>query len=280
MVIRTNYHTHSKLDDGKDDLEDYVKEAVSKKFTQLGFSGHYHVDGVHWTMTRDEVAEYVDTVDDLKKKYNDRLIIQKGMEVDYIPGIISPTSKEIRDLDLDYTIGSVHFIHDLEDKNQWPLGGTFESVSSGFERKFGGDIRKAVERFYELVKEMVRYHTPSIVGHFDLVKIYSRGKYHFNEDMEWYRNLVHSALMEIDRKNCIIEINTGGILRGKTDSIYPSEWVLKEIRELNIPITVNSDAHRPADIDGYFAETEKILKIHGFDMIKIMSPSGWIDDPI
>ncbi|GAL18115.1 histidinol-phosphatase [Vibrio maritimus] len=35
------------------------------------------------------------------------------------------------------------------------------------------------------------------------------------------------------------------MLRGATDDVYPSPWLLEEAKQRNIPIQINADAHAP-----------------------------------
>ena len=51
--------------------------------------------------------------------------------------------------------------------------------------------------------------------------------------------------------NCIAEINTGGLARGKTDSTYPSAAILKHMRESGLRLTIGDDAHAPAHLGAY-----------------------------
>lgn len=72
-----------------------------------------------------------------------------------------------------------------------------------------------------------------------------------------------------------MEINTGGISRGYTAEMYPSEWILKLIREMDIPVVLNSDAHHPDWIDSYYSEALKILKRLGFSHQRVLYNGRW-----
>jgi histidinol phosphatase-like PHP family hydrolase len=46
---------------------------------------------------------------------------------------------------------------------------------------------------------------------------------------------------------------------------------------MGIPITLNSDAHKPEELSGYFDEARQILKEIGFRYLKLYTPEGWED---
>jgi len=97
----------------------------------------------------------------------------------------------------------------------------------------------------------------------------------FSESDKWYRDKVEEVLTVIREHNVIVEINTGGISRGYIKDLYPSEWILKLIREMDIPVILSSDAHRPDLVDAYYAEAVKILKSIGFTHQRVLLDSRW-----
>jgi len=52
---------------------------------------------------------------------------------------------------------------------------------------------------------------------------------------------------------------------------------LRKIYEMGIPITLNSDAHKPEELSGHFLEARQILKEIGFRYLKIYTPNLWQD---
>jgi histidinol-phosphatase (PHP family) len=270
-----DYHCHSRFDDGYGELEEYVRAALGKGLRTLGFAGHAPVPfPCDWTMPPALLPEYLDTARRLQSTYTDKIELLVGLEVDYIPDIFSPTAAQIRALNLDFTVGSVHFLGRLADGRLWTADGPPEELERGIAETFGGDMRKTVEEYYRRMRDMVSKTPPDIIGHFDVVKKNNRGARYFPEDAPWYRSAVCRTLDTVAASPCILEINTGGIVRGTSGALYPSEWILAECLKRDIPVMINSDAHRPEQLDGYYNEAAALLKGIGFQKLTQIGKDG------
>jgi len=272
MIIPANYHTHSRYDDGCGELEEYAAMALNKGLKYLGFSGHAPLPfETLWNIKAAELDSYLSTVRRLKQEYNGRLEILVGLEIDYIPEIISPRCDYVRALKLDYTLGSVHFLNPLPDGTQWTVDGTRDELERGLGEVFGGDVRAMVEEYYRRVRAMLTYSPPDIVGHIDLVKKNNRSGEYFKESETWYRQAVKETLAALKKSGSIMEINTGGLARNTSCALYPSEWILAECLKLEIPVMINSDAHAPEGLDAFMDETSLKLKEMGFTECRILT---------
>lgn len=276
MNTLANYHTHAKYCDGQGELREYVQSALQKDMSHLGFSCHSPVPfETDWIMPQKLLPQYLSDARAIKKEYAETIDIYVGLEVDYIPEISSPAAPHITALGLDFTIGSVHFLGVMEDGLHWTVDGPLSEIEAGIVYTFGGNVKAAVSRYYEMMSIMALTTPPDVLGHFDLIKLNNVDNRFFSEQEGWYRQLVRETLIKIAKSSSLLEVNTGGIIRNSTSTLYPSEWILKECLELDIPIVVGSDAHRPADIDGYFPETFAILKKIGYRKHFIRTAQGW-----
>ncbi|ANX00608.1 histidinol-phosphatase HisJ [Thermoclostridium stercorarium] len=266
-----NYHTHSAFCDGEMMPEDYVLAAVRKGFSAIGFTSHAPVPfGTDWTMKPENLDKYIENINDLKKKYKNQIQIYTGLETDFYPG-----SADFRNHPgVDFTIGSVHFIHDQKNGRYLSVDGPVDEYRELISNVFDGNVEAFVETYYNLVGEMIKKQPPDIVGHLDLIKKNNVDNL-FSESDKWYRDKVEEVLTVIREHNVIVEINTGGISRGYIKDLYPSEWILKLIREMDIPVILSSDAHRPDLVDAYYAEAVKILKSIGFTHQRVLLDSRW-----
>lgn len=257
-MIVSNYHTHSEFCDGIGRLEDYIVSALHQGMTSLGFSSHAPLPfETKWAMRNEAFPTYAAQVSQLKRHYADRLDVFLGLEIDYIPGLFSPTAPEVRRMGLDYTIGSVHFLGQLPDHSRWTVDCPFKEFEAGLLFSFGGNIRQAVERYYTYMKTMVMSSPPDIIAHIDLIKRNNHGNQFFSEEDRWYHTLVTTTLDVIAHSGCILEVNTGAALDNTPRMLYPSEWILHECLVRNIPVTESSDAHTPDEIAGYFEEIQR-----------------------
>jgi histidinol-phosphatase (PHP family) len=263
--IAANYHCHSRFDDGHGELEEYVQAALRKGLRTLGFAGHAPVPfACDWTIPSTLLPEYLQTARRLQNIYKDRIELLVGLEVDYIPEIITPKAAQIRALNLDFTVGSVHFIGRLANGELWTADGPPEELEQGMAESFDGDIRRTVEEYYRRMTTMVSTAPPDIIGHFDVIKKNNRGDRYFSEAAAWYCAAVERTLDAVAASPCILEINTGGIVRNTSGALYPSKWILAECLKRKIPVMINSDAHRPDQLDGYYDEAVAVLKGIGF----------------
>jgi histidinol-phosphatase (PHP family) len=274
-MILSNLHTHCSYSDGKQDPEAIVEEAIRKGFHAIGFSSHAPVPFVtSWAMKEERAADYVKTISGLKDAYRDRIEIYLGMEIDYF-------ADDDRDIftryPLDYTIGSVHFVTDGGNCARFAVDASKQGFDETLRLAFGGDIRRYVRAYYGMVDTMVNRHRPSIVGHFDLVKKFNRAGGYFREDDQWYADAVTPVLRSIAAQGLVVEINTSVRYRDLADEPYPSQWILKECRRLGIPVTVNSDAHRAAFLDGCFDEARTTMKDAGYTTQRILLGGKWTD---
>jgi histidinol-phosphatase (PHP family) len=265
----TNYHCHTNFCDGKKPVADVVAQAASMGMLAIGVSSHAPLPFPNkWSMKPDSFNSYLGEIDKAKEQ-NKSIQVYAGLEVDFIPGKISPFDFKDR---LDYTIGSVHFAD-----NGWEIDNTYDIFLDGLTSNFDGSIRKAIARYFGLTREMVKTTPPNIVGHMDKIKMHNRGNRFFQEEEPWYREQIDLTLDTIAEAGCIIEVNTRGIYQNKTDTTYPSPWILREILKKNIPITLSSDAHHPDDLVNRFPETARELANIGFKKIRILLNGKWKD---
>jgi histidinol-phosphatase (PHP family) len=271
-----NYHTHSRYDDGRGELEEYVLAALEKGMRYLGFSGHAPMAlPTDWLMTEPNLLRYLQELRALRAKYADQISLLVGLEVDYLPGLSAPREPRIAALGLDYVLGSVHYLRAPAQGAGWTVDGGAQELDAGIAADFHGDTQAVVIEYYRRMAEMIRLSPPDIVGHFDLVKRNNRGELRFSEGSPWYREAVRGALDALAESSCVLEVNTGGLIRGSTDTVYPSPWILAECRERGIRVVVNADAHRPEHLDGFFAQAFALLREAGFRARMLLSADGW-----
>jgi histidinol-phosphatase (PHP family) len=276
-VILTNYHTHSRFCDGNSEPEDYVTAALKNKFICLGFSSHAPLPFENsWSLVSGNVDSYCQAISVLKNNYFDEIEIYLSLEIDYIPGVSLPFAQLQKERSLDYVLGAVHLVKNPEGNNLWFIDGPVNNYDKGLKEIFNNDIRYAVKTYYNQLQQMLLSQKPDMVAHFDKVKMNNHHRY-FQENESWYIKLVDETLDVISACKTIVEVNTRGIYTGKSESLYPGTWVLQKCYDMNIPLTISSDAHKPGDINRYFTETGNILKEIGYKSIKILKGNKWID---
>ncbi|MCX8057847.1 MAG: histidinol-phosphatase [Spirochaetes bacterium] len=278
-MIRQNYHTHCNLCDGNNSIIELVEEAIKFNIEILGFSSHAPLPFFQdWVLTNEKLIIYFNEIEKAIKDYQDKITIKKSLEVDFIPGISSPQIfKEI--YNLDYVIGSVHFLPSDED-NYLTVDGEDNDFKLILKTGFNNNIKKMVEYYYFLIEQMCIQNKIDIIGHFDLIKKNNKNSAFFDENENWYLQIVENTLKNIKIKSSnipIFEINTGGIARGYIKEPYPSLKIISLLKKYNFDITVNSDCHNKENLLFYYDEIYNILKDIGFmQIMKLNEYNKWI----
>lgn len=265
QMIYTSFHTHSKYCDGSKAPEEYVLKALELGFKALGFSSHAPLPFENdWTLKDRDLNSYLDDIDELKSRYKDKIEIYKGLEIDYIRGLMSPADRKYAALNLDFSIGSVHVQRD-EKTGEYPgIDYTDHDMDQLLKNTFSGDIKRLIRSYYKDLRDMINRGGFTFLGHLDVVKKTNKGSKYFNENSRWYREEVKNTLICAKEKGVIMEVNTGNSRWESEDSIFPSPWILQQAKQMEIPVILNSDAHRPDRIDAHFLEALKVLKEAGY----------------
>ena len=267
-----NFHTHCDYCDGKGSMQEYVDQAKQLGMLSLGFSSHAPVPfDTKWCMKAERFEEYTSAVETLKQARSG-LDIYSGLEVDFIPDVTSP--KRFSGM-VDYTVGSIHFVDKLPDGRWWEIDGAHAPFLDGLKAVFNNNIQSAIVRYFDLTREMISAACPTVVGHLDKIKIQNVDGKFFSESESWYQHEVKKTVDLIGTTGAIVEVNTRGIYQKKSDTTYPSPWILSYIHKKNIPVTISSDAHHPKDLVMQFSDTAMMLHNIGFKSLSVLTEGTW-----
>jgi histidinol-phosphatase (PHP family) len=245
--VRIDYHIHTLFSDGRKGLVDYVDQAVKSGIDEIGFSDHVHFQKASWSMDFANLPDYLNEINALRRI--SKIPIKAGLEVDFVPSKMDGLMQTISKFDLDYLIGSVHYI------GEWQIDSEAE-----IHRWRGKDIDQVYQQYFALIEEMVKSGLFDIVGHLDLPKKF--GFQPKNDD----NRLPLETVRLISKSNMCIEVSTGG-LRKPCHEIYPSQDLLKMCFDQGLPITLGSDAHSPEDVGADFNKAISLLRKIGYTEI-------------
>lgn len=264
MKIKSNCHTHTVFCDGKNTAEQMVQSAIKKGFVSLGFSGHSPMNiENNWTIKQEQLDEYFSSVASLKDKYAGKIEIYNGIELD---ADYSPIDKS----KFDYIIGSVHQLH-CNDR-VYSIDDTAEELKSCVYEQFDGNWLSMSKQYYSSVAKFICDEKPDIVGHFDLIEKFNENKAFFDSDNVEYQ-LIASLYLERIYRECpdiIFEVNTGAMYRCGKSNPYPAPFIMRKLHEMNMRITITSDAHDTDSLDYAFDEVEQYCKQFGFSEAYIL----------
>lgn len=261
--MKTNYHSHTIFCDGKNTPEEMVLSAVEKKFDIFGFSGHAMFPfGSDWHIQPKEMAAYAKEIRRLQKKYESKIKILLGFEADFIEGICQPNFDDYKEFSPDFLIGSAHYI--VNQKGQFTVDDSYEATMAGIQKCFNGNVKEAVQEYFYNERKMLEKGNFTFVGHPDLFRKQNYGHPIFNENDSWYKKEVKATAKAIAKSGICVEVNTGGLSRGKTDFPYPSPYFLNLLCEYKVPVTINSDTHSCETLDFWFDEAVEYIKKAGY----------------
>lgn len=275
MNNATNYHSHCSFCDGKAPLEDFILEAIRQGFTSYGISSHAPLPfPTAWTMDADDIPAYLNEANALKKKYADKIEFYIGMEIDYLNDENHPAMKHFAELPLDYRIGSVHLLYD-QNGEVVDIDCSPDVFRERIDKHFNGDIESVIRSYFGRILRMVELGGFDILGHAD--------KIHYNAsvyrpgimDEQWYKSLLTGYFTVIADAGCIVEINTKAW--DSLHTFYPNERYFSLLRQLGIPVHVNSDAHYPDRINAGRREALTELKKIGFTTVRELHGGNWVD---
>jgi len=243
MIV--DLHNHTPLcNHAEGTIEEYIQAAINSGTKVFGFSDHAPMDfDPKYRMKFEEMQKYEADVLDAKESYKDKIEILLGYEVDYLQGHID---ERVLNADVDYLIGSVHFIEGWGFDNPEFIG-KWESQ----------DVDEIWQKYFDTIEEMAKSRLFNIVGHLDLIKVF---KFMPKGDIS---KMAHKALLAIKDAHMVLELNVAGFRKDVQES-YPSSSLLKDAYALGIPITFASDAHKPEQVGLFHEEIVALAKSIGY----------------
>lgn len=249
--MRVDLHNHTPLcNHAQGEPEEFVARAKALGIEVYGFACHAPMSfDERYRMSLLDLPSYLARIQTLQAtaKATGDMEILCGLEVDFIHGKEELLEPSVLDAEIDYLIGSVHFL------DSWGFDNP-EFIGEYAKR----DIVQCWAQYLEAIAAMARSGYFQIVGHLDLLKVFG---YRMPESLE---SELDSALRAIAESTMSIEINSAG-LRKQIGEIYPNPAILRKARDLEIPITFGSDAHYIQQVGAGYEECVKIARDAGYE---------------
>lgn len=255
MMVDYHVHvlSHGEYSYSREWLSSYIDQACSRGLQEIGFSEHNEFfPGVD-----------LDIYQNIKLERQSDINLKLGIEVDYIPGLEEDLKTLTARPELDYAIGSVHFI------DGWAFD--HPDYKDEFEKR---DIDEIYARYAEVLISMVRTDLFDIVGHLDLVKIW--GDRPRQKNAAYY---IEPVLNVIQKSKMAVEINSAG-LRKPVAEVYPAIDLVELMFAKDIPITFGSDAHNPEQVGERLQEAYKLAWGAGYRKLVRYNQHTQIVSPI
>jgi len=274
----TNYHSHCSFCDGRAPFEEFVKEAISQGFYSYGVSSHAPLPfPTRWTMEWEQMEAYLDEFKNLRSKYADEIELYVGLEIDYLNEESNPSVARFTELPLDYRIGSVHLLYDAAGEVV-DIDCSPAVFKERVDRHFNGDVLRVIRMYFDRLFRMVELGGFDVLGHADKMH-YNASCYHPGLlDEPWYEALMKDYFSLVASRGYLVEINTKAY--DSLGTFYPNSRYWELMKEYQIKVLVNSDAHYPERINAGRMEALRLLQAKGFATVAELHQGSWREVPI
>ncbi|MBI9077760.1 MAG: histidinol-phosphatase [Desulfatibacillum sp.] len=251
-----DYHVHTPLcNHARGEMEAYVKQAIELGLREICFLDHLTLrpDGGALSMSPQEVPLYYQAARKLAKRYETRILVKVGLEVDFDLDTMDHARDIVNSHAFDAIGGSVHFL------------GHWNMVSHrGRDNCPYSDCQDMFAAYLDHVESMVDHSFFDFLCHLDVV-----GKFgdRPGDPMEEHWNRV---IEKIAAKGLVVEVNTSG-LRHPSGVIYPEPWLLQKLHKAGIRIILGSDAHSPEQVGKDFDKALDLVRKVGYERLVTFS---------
>lgn len=268
-IVLTDYHMHTQPDgvserEGDDRgwerhggpwtsgwIGEYVAVARSRAIDEIALTEHihrftcaqdWHTDPFWVGEATEDIATYVDGV---RAAQSDGHPVLLGIEMDWLPDRRESISEVLADHPFDVVLGSVHWLgtqgiddpaHPAADR----MGG--DHVWEGYLAEFA---RAALSGLFD------------VMAHPDLPKVFGQ---RLPSSMASRLDDMVGAVREA---GIAIECSSAG-LRKPVKEMYPDPDLLALFSQAGVPVTLASDAHRPADVGRDYATVVAAIRGAGY----------------
>lgn len=237
-MIDCHVHTfYSKHAEGT--VDEVVRAALAKEISVITFTDHapFHVDSLN-RLLESEIDRYFSEIERARTAYRGQITILRGLELDFMPGATEYTERMLARYDLDFAIGSIHYIPMAygDQIKVWDLARLNDPA--------------VLDRYFSTLVELLGCGLFDAVGHADTLL---RG---VPESI--VKRYMEPLLPAFARYNIAFELNASGLRKTTLDPIagrevhgtwsYPSLSLIPLLIHAGATFTIGSDAHTPEDV--------------------------------
>lgn len=250
-----------------DSLEEIVQLYIARQFPWVGITEHtpaisedllypdQREAGLTPEFLFNRFADYMQECRRLQEKYRSKIRIFAAMEIETYSGYEEFIPYLIEKFRPDYIVGSVHFVADMGfDYSKKQYDKTVQTV---------GGIEQLYCKYFDQQYEMIKLLKPSVVGHFDLVRLFDPG-YKKRLQQPEIMTRIKRNLELIKELDLIMDFNLRSLLKG-ADEPYISRPILKLALEMGIAVVPGDDSHGLDSIGKNMEEGIALLEKLGAD---------------
>ncbi|MFT5699929.1 MAG: histidinol-phosphatase (PHP family) [Desulforhopalus sp.] len=259
-------HSGQFCDHATDLLEEIIQRYIELNFSWVGITEHTPAittqlldpGQVQLGLTPDALLEtfasYMVECRHLQKKYKNEIQIFAAMEIETYSGYEQFVPSLLERFQPDYLVGSVHFVDDIS------IDYSERTYAKAVQQQ--GSIEKLYCRYFDEQYEMLQLFHPSVVGHFDLIRIF---------DTDYKARLLQPEILRRIKRNLefikefdlILDLNLRSLVKG-ADEPYITQSILKLAFDMGIAVVPGDDSHGIASVGGYMETGIALLETLGF----------------
>lgn len=208
------------------------KKAVGLDIREVGFTDHMDFNPIDSGYGFFDYDRYASEIENARAIFGDKLVVRKGIEIDYQNSYEDNVKRWLRGKEFDYAIGSVHYIDD-------------ENVRYLLKKR---PVEEVLDDYVIEVLHSIRSGLFNVIGHFtvDFIRYLvfrTGGGFDILKSEE-------AVLREIIANELFLEVNTKELRKAYGETL-PSRRIIKKYANCGGKLfSVGSDAHSAEDV-GY-----------------------------
>lgn len=254
MVRDGHVHTSFCPHGTSDTLKQYIENALLLNYREISFTEHAPlpegfedpVPTKDSAMSINQLENYLISLKELKEEYKKDITIHIGLEVDYIEGYEKEITRFLNNYGdhLTDSILSVHFLKATDKYICLDYGlDAFQQLVTSL-----GSTEKVYNKYMETVKKSIRSDLgafkPTRMGHISLVRKFQTEF----ASPPFFEKQLKEVLEQIKKARYSLDVNSAGLRKPYCKEPYPPLSIIKEAKELEIPLIYGSDAHKSEDL--------------------------------
>jgi histidinol-phosphatase (PHP family) len=248
-----DYHVHTiQSADCSTPILESCEAAVRAGITEIAFTDHIEHEPADMSYGLFDYTTYMRDLEEARERFEGRLVILAGAEVDFNTRIASEVEVFMGKHDFDFVIGSVHY------------GEAGEIIFPEYFRT--RSIDEVMKPYLEQLQAAAETGWFDTLGHIDLPKRY-RPEFAGHYDPLANQAELECLLKAVIDQDMSFEINTSGLRQTPKTSMPGPQIVDLYVSLGGSQVTVGSDSHVPDTIGSGFQRTMTMLKLCGIDTV-------------
>lgn len=259
-------HSGQFCEHAENTLEQIIALYIEKQFTWVGITEHSPAiseslldpgqikSGLTPKSLLNRFSDYIKICRQLQEKYRQDIEIFTAMEIETYSGYLEFVPFLLNRFKPDYIVGSVHFVDDI-----------IIDYSKEYYQKavdLAGGIDNLYLRYFDQQYEMIDEFSPSVVGHFDLIRIFDPDYKHRILQKNIFEKIERN-LQLIKSRDLIMDLNLRSLVKG-ADEPYITRSILERAFDLKITVVPGDDSHGISSVGANIETGIHILEDMGF----------------